>query len=92
MSEKTIDQYRAGGIIAPIKKIPCIRFSLQYIQQIEEYIPEKTTIKERKLERELQRVKKERDYLKSILTNILNESSKVINFKKEDKHEQFNKN
>ena len=84
--ERTIDQYREDGIITPIKGIPCIRFNLQYIEKIEGHIPEKITMRERKLELELAQVKKERDYLKSILNNIINEGSKLFNLK-EDKHE-----
>jgi predicted site-specific integrase-resolvase len=89
ISERTVDQYKNDGVIVPISGIPCVRFNLQYIEKIEGYIPEKTTIRERKLERELEDTKKERDYLKSLLTKILNESSKVINFEKEDKYERF---
>lgn len=79
VSERTIDEYRAQGIIVPVKGLPCIRYNLQYIEKIEGYIPERTTLRERKLEKELEEVIKERDYLKSILSNILTESSKVIN-------------
>lgn len=78
VSERTIDQYRQDGIITPVKGITCIRYNLQYIQQIEGCIPEKTTLRERKLEKELQEVTKERNYLKNILANILAESTKAI--------------
>lgn len=81
VSERTIDQYREDGVITPIKGIPCVRYNLRYIQQIEECIPEKTTLRERKLEKELQEVINERDYLKSILANILAQSTKAINSK-----------
>lgn len=79
VSERTIDEYRESGIITPIKDLPCIRFNLHYIEKIEGNIPEKKTLRERKLESELEEIKKERDYLKSVLSNILSESSKVIN-------------
>lgn len=79
VSERTIDEYRTDGIITPIAGLPCIRFNPQYIEKIEGCIPEKTTLKERSLEKELQEIKRERDYLRSILSNILAESSKVIN-------------
>lgn len=79
VSERTIDQYREDKIITPVKGIPCIRYNLQYIQKIEGCIPEKVTLRERKLEKELELVKNERDYLKAILTNILAESTKAIN-------------
>lgn len=79
VSERTIDQYREDGIITPVKGIPCIRYNLQYIQQIEGCIPEKTTLRERKLEKKLQEITKERDMLKNLLTNIFAESAKAIN-------------
>lgn len=79
VSERTIDQYREDRIITPVKGIPCIRYNLQYIQQIEGCIPEKTTLRERKLEKELQEVTKERDALKVLLANIFAESAKAIN-------------
>lgn len=79
VSERTIDEYREASIITPVKDLPCIRFNLQYIEKIEGNIPEKKTLRERKLEIDLDEVKKERDYLKEVLRNILSESSKVIN-------------
>lgn len=54
VTERTIDQYRENGIIVPIKNLPCIRFNQQYIEKIEGRIPEKITLRERKLERELE--------------------------------------
>lgn len=54
VSEKTIDQYRNSGVIVPIKGLPCIRFNLQYIEKIEGRIPERTTLRERRLEIELE--------------------------------------
>jgi hypothetical protein len=84
VSERTIDEYRESGIITPVKDLPCVRFNLQYIEKIEGCLPEKKTLRERKLEIELDEVKKERDYLKTILSNILAESSKVINLVKQE--------
>ncbi|MDP4146344.1 MAG: histidine kinase, partial [Bacillota bacterium] len=68
VTERTIDQYREDGIIVPVKGLPCIRFNLQYIEKVEGCIPEKTTIRERQLQRELEEIKKERDYLKGVLS------------------------
>lgn len=70
VSERTIDDYRLQGIIVPVKGLPCIRFNLQYIEKIEGCIPEKTTLRERKLERELENVKKERDDLKNTIAEL----------------------
>lgn len=70
VSERTIDEYRLSGIITPVKGIPCIRYNEQYIEKIEGNIPEKTTLREKKLEEELKRVKDERDYLKTLVANV----------------------
>ncbi|AGK98197.1 hypothetical protein [Clostridium pasteurianum] len=80
VSERTIDQYRENRIIVPVKGIPCIRYNLQYIEKIEGCIPERATLRERKLEKELEEVKKERDCFKGILQTVLAESSKIISF------------
>lgn len=70
VSERTIDDYRLQGIIAPVKDLPCIRFNLQYIEKVEGFIPEKTTLRERELEKELEIVKKERDVLKNTIAEV----------------------
>lgn len=79
VSKKAIENWRKEGIIVPVKGLPVIRFNLSYIEQIEGHIPERITLRERKLERELEEITKERDALKSILANILAEGSKVFN-------------
>lgn len=80
VSVKTIREYRIDGIIQPIRGIPAIRFSLEYIQNIEGTKLEKFSPLERKrLESELEKVKQENNKLKSVLGNILVESSKLIN-------------
>lgn len=78
VSEKTIDLYRSNGVIVPVKGLPCIRFNPEYIKKIEGRIPERTTLRERKLEIELKEIVKERDSLILIIRNVFNESSKAI--------------
>lgn len=80
LTPQTIDSYLRDGIIVAVKGIPAIRFNLQYIEKIEGRIPERTTTRERKLEKDIEVITNQRDYLKSALVNILNESSKVIDF------------
>jgi hypothetical protein len=70
VSERTIDQYREDGIIIPVNGIPCIRYNLQYIQQIEGCIPEKTTLRERKLEKELKEWKYRAEKAEKIIAEI----------------------
>ena len=79
LTPQTIDSYVRDNIIVPVKGLPCIRFNSQYICKIEGRIPERTTLREKKLEKELEVITKQREYLKSALVNIMNESSKVIN-------------
>lgn len=80
VSIKTIREYRLDGIIQPIKGIPAIRFSLEYIQEIEGVKIEKFSPLERKrMENEIQKLTEDNKKLKEILGNILSESSKIIN-------------
>lgn len=80
VSIKTIREYRLDGIIQSIKGIPAIRFSLEYIQEIEGVKIEKFSPLERKrMENEIQKLTEDNKKLKEIIGNILSESSKVIN-------------
>lgn len=79
VTTKTIREYRLDGIIQPIKGIPAIRFSLEHIQEMEGTTLEKFSPLERKrLEKEIEELKNDKEKLKSILSKILAESSKVI--------------
>lgn len=77
VSERTIDQYREDGIITPVKGLPCIRFNSNYIAKIEGNIPEKVTMRERKLEREIEQLKQENRLLKQVWLRIFSESASV---------------
>lgn len=70
LSVQAIDVYVREGVVVPIKGIPSVRFNLQYIEKIEGCIPEKTTMRERKLEEQLEEVTRERDMLKIALSKI----------------------
>ncbi|WML35382.1 histidine kinase [Clostridium sp. OS1-26] len=84
LDERTIDKYRTEGILTPCKGIPAIRFSSQYIAELEGVKLEKfSPIEKRRLERELEEIRKERDYLRQILNNIISESSKVFDLSKQ---------
>lgn len=78
LSVQAIDVYVRDGVVVPIKGIPSIRFNLQYIEKIEGCIPEKTTVRERKLEKQLEEVTRERDILKSVLGRINSAVTEVI--------------
>lgn len=76
---RTIENWVADGIVTPVKNIPTVRFHLNHITEIEGTKFEKfSPIERRRLERELEEATKERDFLKTILANILVESSKVV--------------
>ncbi|MBZ9633146.1 histidine kinase [Clostridium sp. FP1] len=58
VSEHAIDDYRAKGIITPVKGLPSIRFSPQHIAEIEGTKLERfSPIERRKLEREIEELK-----------------------------------
>jgi hypothetical protein len=76
---RTIENWMSDGIIASVKNIPSIRFNPAYIAELEGLKLEKfSPLERRKLERELEEVTKERDFLKTVVGNILSESSKVV--------------
>jgi hypothetical protein len=76
---RTIENWICDGIITPVKNIPSVRFNPSYIAELEGLKLEKfSPLERKKLERELEEVTKERDFLKTVLGNILSESSKVV--------------
>ena len=71
LSEGKIRTLINNKTIVPIEVLrPSLRFSRDYIEQIETGIKERTTLKERKLERENDRLKKENEELKNIIMTI----------------------
>lgn len=80
VSENAIDKWRREGILSPAKGVPAIRFSQEYIAQLEGTTLERfSPLEKRKLEAQLEKLKKENDQLRGVLGAILAESSKVIN-------------
>lgn len=80
VSENAIDKWRREGILSPAKGVPAIRFSHEYIAQLEGTTLEKfSPLEKRKLEAQLEKLKKENEQLRGVLSAILAESSKVIN-------------
>lgn len=58
VSEHAIDDYRAKGILTPVKGLPSIRFNPQHIAEIEGTKLERfSPIERRKLEREIEKLK-----------------------------------
>lgn len=76
---KALTDWRNQGVLQPIKGIPVIRYSIEYIQEIEGTTLEKFSPLERKrMEIEIEKLKQENEKLMSIVSNVLSEASKVI--------------
>lgn len=74
----SITNWRKEGILTPCKGLPVIRFSLQYILELEGVKLEKVSpLMYRKLERELEETKQENEKLKGILAKITAEASQI---------------
>lgn len=74
----SITNWRKEGILTPCKGLPVIRFSLQYILELEGVKLEKVSpLMYRRLERELEETKQENEKLKGILAKITAEASQI---------------
>ena len=79
VSEKAIDDYRSKGIIMAVKGLPSVRFTPQHIAEIEwTKLEIFSPIERKKLENEIEELKKENESLKQITNNILSEAIKLI--------------
>lgn len=75
----TIRDWRLQGIITPVKGIPAIRFTEQHIAELEGVKLEKVSpLQVKRLERELEKTKKENERLKGIIANVIAETSQVL--------------
>lgn len=75
----TITNYRKEGILTPVKGIPAIRFTEQYILELEGVKLEKVSpLQVRRLEQEKIQLEEENKRLKSIITNVLTEVSPIL--------------
>ncbi|EPY2302365.1 Uncharacterised protein [Clostridium sporogenes] len=80
VAEKTIDNWRENGVLAPCNGIPAIRFSLQHIAELEGTKVEKfSPIERRRLEIENEKLKQENEKLKGILSAALANLAPIIN-------------
>lgn len=75
----TIRNWVNDGKIQTIKGIPSPRFSLEYIQRIEEVKPDRFSPLERKrLELEIERLKQENEKLKEVARVVFQQTSQVM--------------
>jgi len=79
VEERTIDNWRKEGIIQQVKGIPVIRFTEQYIFELEGIKLDKMSPLERKrLEFETDKLRLENEKLKGIISKVLAETSQII--------------
>lgn len=73
VSEPTIDRMRQEGIVAPCKNLlPTVRFSEQYILELEGLKLERfSPLERRKLERENETLRKKCTELENVIANIV---------------------
>lgn len=80
VSVGAIEKWRREGVLQPAKGIPAIRFTPEYVAQLEGIELKKTSpFYVRKLEQEMGALQEENGELKGIIARILAETSKVIN-------------
>lgn len=80
VTEATIKNWRDEGILQPVKGIPVIRFTEQYVLELEGVKLERfSPLERRRMERRLEQLEKENGELKGIISKVLAETSKVIN-------------
>ena len=78
-NEDTIRRYITEGVITPCKDVPGIMFHPKYISKLEGVELERfSPLEKKRLENENRELKKRITQLKSVLTNILRESSKIV--------------
>jgi len=79
VSIRTIENWHKDGIIHPVKGIPTVRFHPNYIAELEGVELKATSpLRVKRLEREIEDLKKENDELKGIIARVLAEASKVM--------------
>jgi hypothetical protein len=79
VTEESIRNWRNQGILQPVKGIPVIRFSVPYILEMEGVKLEQfSPLVKRRMEREVEDLKRENQRLKKIIGNVLAETSQVI--------------
>jgi DNA-binding transcriptional MerR regulator len=79
VSIRAIENWRKEGILQPAKGVPAIRFSPEYIAELEGMELKATSpLQVKRLEREIEGLRKENEELKGIIARVLAETSKVV--------------
>jgi hypothetical protein len=80
ISEKTVDEYRAAGIIKQVPKLPSVRFNLQHIEQLEQTTIERFSPLERKrLQQQISDLEDKLAIYEGMRISILKISAMIIN-------------
>lgn len=78
LDERTIDKYRTEGILTPCKGVLAVRFSPQYITELEGVKLEKfSPIERRRLEIKIEELEQENRLLKQVWLRIFSESANI---------------
>lgn len=81
VSVRAIENWRKEGVLQPAKGVPAIRFAPEYIAELEGVELKKTSpLQVKRLEQKLEKLQQENRELKGILSRVLAETSKVINY------------
>jgi predicted site-specific integrase-resolvase len=80
ITPQTVDEYVKRGVITPVKKLDCIRFNSQHIEEIAETKIERfSPIERKRIEKERDEWKTKYEELKGCINNILPDLMKTIN-------------
>lgn len=76
---RAIENWRKEGVLQPAKGVPAIRFTPEYIAELEGVELKATSpLRVKQLEREIEDLKKENEELRGIIARVLAEASKVM--------------
>jgi len=79
VSVRAIENWRKEGILQPAEGLPVIRFTPEHIAELEGLELKKTSpLYIKRLEREIEGLRRENEELKGIISRVLAETSKVI--------------
>jgi hypothetical protein len=79
VSVRAIENWRKDGTLQPAKGVPAIRFTPEYIAELEGAGMKKASpLQMKRLEREIEGVRRENEKLKGIMTRILSEITGAI--------------
>ena len=82
---RAIENWRKEGVLQPAKGVPAIRFTEEYIAELEGVEMKKTSpLQVKRLERELEELRKENAHLKGIISRVLAETSKAIDLQRKE--------